>query len=438
MPSETSDPDGPAAACPACGDPVPAGASFCPDCGADLGDPGDPAYCPECGEAFDDDDRFCSNCGASRPGGGATAVGSGRSHTGSGRSDAGSERSSGTASEWSSGADPSRPAASASTPGESSRAFRRRVQDHLDAGWEIERDDGDRVVLVDRGIGSVGLHLLLFVFTSGIGNLLYGWWHYSKLAERLRLVRGDETPVRAPSSDESAERVETVTAYLMTTLLLLIGGFIAFFGTVSGSPAVGLIALAFAGLGLGIAPPVRRRLDRRHGVTKFGRRKTVDHRVVRPPETVEDACVVCGEAFERGLVRRRRDETVVAGVPVRTHSIRRNHYCADCARSEVFGGDDVGDPSLDELADDAALEAELTGDEGSFDGDETSDADASDEGSFDADASDEGSFDADASDDAEPLDDTFDTGATDGDAPTEESTGETTGASVREATDSTE
>jgi len=55
MPSETSDPDGPSAACPACGDPVPAGASFCPDCGADLGDPGDPAYCPECGEAFDEE-----------------------------------------------------------------------------------------------------------------------------------------------------------------------------------------------------------------------------------------------------------------------------------------------------------------------------------------------------------------------------------------------
>ncbi|VTT88254.1 hypothetical protein DM2_1588 [Halorubrum sp. DM2] len=415
MPSETSDPDGPSAACPACGDPVPAGASFCPDCGADLGDPGDPAYCPECGEAFDDDDRFCSNCGASRPGGGATAVGSGRSHTRSDRSgEIDSARSSGT--------DSARPAASASTPEESSRAFRRRVQDHLDAGWEIERDDGDRVVLVDRGIGSVGLHLLLFIFTSGIGNLLYGWWHYSKLAERRRLVRGDETPARAPSSHESAERVEKVTAYLLTALLLLIGGFIAFFGSVTGSLPVALIALAFAGLGLGIAPPVRSRLDRRHGITKFGRRKTVDHRIVRPPETVEDTCVVCGEAFERGLVRRRRDETVVAGVPVRTHSIRHNHYCADCARSEVFGGDDVGELSLDELADDAALEAELTGDE-------TFDADASDEETLTPDTSDEGSFDSGATDDAETLD---------GDASDEEPTGETTGTSVREATDSTE
>ncbi|QAU12054.1 zinc ribbon domain-containing protein [Halorubrum sp. BOL3-1] len=387
MPSETSDPDGPPAACPACGDAVPAGASFCPDCGADLGDPVDPAYCPECGEAFDDDDRFCSNCGASRSGGGATAVASDRPRARSGRS---------------SGTDSSRSAASVPLPGESSRAFRRRVQDHLDAGWEIKRDDGDRVVLIDRGIGSVGVHVLLFVFTSGIGNLLYGWWHYSKLAERRRLVRGDETPARAPSSHESAERVETVSAYLLTALLLLIGGFVAFFGTVSGSPAVGLIALAFAGLGLGVAPPVRSRLDRRHGVTAFGRQKTVDHRIARPPETVDDTCVVCGEAFERGLVRRRRDETVVAGVPVRTHSIRRNHYCADCARSEVFGGDDVGELSPDELVDDGEPDGDSAG----------------------GDVSDDGLFDGGATDDDETLDD--------------DAAEEPTGASVREASDSTD
>ncbi|WP_424015423.1 double zinc ribbon domain-containing protein [Halorubrum xinjiangense] len=325
MPSETSDPGGPPAACPACGEAVPAGASFCPDCGADLSDPSDPAYCAACGEAFDDDDRFCSNCGASRSGGGSVA---------SGRSSGRPERSGNADS----------PSAE-----ESERAFRRRVQDHLDAGWDIERDDGDRVVLVDRGIGSVGIHILLFIFTSGIGNLLYGWWHYSKLAERRRLVRGDETPARAPSSVEDAGRMETATAYVLTALLLLIGGWIGFLAATSSSPPAALIGLAFAGLGLGVAPPVRRRLDRRHGLTSFGRQKTVDHRVVRPPESVDEPCVVCGEGFERGLVRRRRDETVVAGIPVRTHSIRHNHYCVDCAQSELFG-DRIGAPSLDDIA----------------------------------------------------------------------------------------
>jgi len=352
MPSQTSEPGGPAA-CPACGEAVPAGASFCPGCGADVGDPPTPSYCSECGERFDDDDRFCSNCGASRSGG--DAVDAERS--------SGAERS------------PSRSA----TPRESSRAFRRRVQDHLDAGWDVERDDGDRVVLVDRGIGSVGVHVLLFVFTSGIGNLLYGWWHYSKLAERRRLVRGDETPARAPPRVEESGRIETATAYVLTALLLLIGGWIVFFAGATGSPPAALIGLAFAGLGLGTAPPVRRRLDRRHGVTAFGRQKTVDHRIVRPPESVDDPCVVCGESFERGLVRRRRDETVVAGVPVRTHSIRHNHYCVDCARSEVFG--DRGDaPSLDDLAAaGTSVDGDAATDRAAVDGDAATDDPAADE-----------------------------------------------------------
>ena len=341
MPSQTSDAGGSPAACPDCGVAVPAGASFCPDCGVGLDDPADPAYCAECGEAFDGEDRFCSNCGASRSGGGSTAVGAGRSTDAS---------RSGGAAEGDDGANAS-PSPSTSS-GESADAFRRRVQDHLDAGWEIERDDGDRVVLVDRGIGSVGIHLLLFIFTGGVGNLLYGWWHYSKLAERRRLVRGDETQARAPTTAREGEtRVETVSAYLIAVLLLLIGGYIGFFAATVGSPPAALIGLAFAALGLGVAPPVSRRLGRRHGVTTFGRQKTVDERVVRPPESVDESCVVCGEAFDRGLVRRRRDETVVAGVPVRTHSTRRNHYCAACARSEVFG-DRVDTRSLDDIAED--------------------------------------------------------------------------------------
>ncbi|MDB2241610.1 double zinc ribbon domain-containing protein [Halorubrum ezzemoulense] len=332
MPSKRTDAPPPTDRCHECAQAVPAGASFCPDCGADLDGPA--AYCAECGEAFDEDDRFCSNCGASRSGDGSAPAAS------ESRTDA-AERPS----------DAERASRSEPSPGESERAFRRRVQDHLDAGWDVERDDGDRVVLVDRGIGSVGVHILLFIFTSGIGNLLYGWWHYSKLAERRRLVRGDETTARAPSSvDGGGGRFETASAYVLTALLLLIGGWIAFLSVESGSPPAALIGLAFAGLGLGVAPPVRRRLDRRHGITRFGRQRTVDHRIVRPPESVDDPCVVCGQEFDRGLVRRRRDETLVAGVPVRTHSVRHNHYCVDCARSEVFG-DRVDSPSLGGLAD---------------------------------------------------------------------------------------
>ena len=359
MPSKRTDAPPPTDRCHECAQAVPAGASFCPDCGADLDGPA--AYCAECGEAFDEDDRCCSNCGASRSGDGSAPAAS------ESRTDA-AERPS----------DAERASRSEPSPGESERAFRRRVQDHLDAGWDVERDDGDRVVLVDRGIGSVGVHILLFIFTSGIGNLLYGWWHYSKLAERRRLVRGDETTVRAPSRVQESGRVETATAYVLTALLLLIGGWIVFFAGTTGSAPAALIGLAFAGLGLGVAPPVRRRLDRRHGVTAFGRQKTVDHRTVRPPESVEDPCVVCGESFDRGLVRRRRDETVVAGVPVRTYSVQRNHYCVECARSEVFG-DRGGAPSLDELsAEKTAVKADSEADDPATDNDRKMDDPATD------------------------------------------------------------
>ncbi len=304
-------------------------------CGADLDDASLPARCPDCDERFAADDRFCSNCGAAR----------------SGRRAANSTAS---APRRGAGSDPSASRSGRSTsPGspsdESQRAFRRRVQEHLDAGWEIERDDGDRAVLVDRGIGSTGVHVLLFLTTGGVGNLLYGWWHYSELAERLRIVRGDSTPPRPPSN-AGGGTVETVSTYLLSGLLLLIGGWIAAVAAVGGSQGFALIGVGFALLGAGTAPPVRRRLGRRHGLTEFGRLRTVDHRVLRSTERVEEPCVVCGEAFDRGLVRRRRDETVVAGVPLVTHDERCNHYCVRCAREELFG--------LDEDAVDDATDAD--------------------------------------------------------------------------------
>ncbi|WP_066416905.1 zinc ribbon domain-containing protein [Halorubrum aethiopicum] len=324
MPSEPSV-SGVSSACPACGESVPAGASFCPDCGVDI-DASLPARCPDCEERFADDDRFCSNCGAAR---------------------SGSRTATSTASESrrAPGSEPSasrsdRSASRGSPSDESQRAFRWRVQEHLDAGWEIERDDGDRVVLVDRGIGSAGVHVLLFLTTGGIGNVLYAWWHYSELAERLRLVRGDSTTPRPPSNAGEGT-VETVSAYLLSGLLLLIGGWIAAVAAIGGSSGFALIGIGFALLGAGTAPPVRRRLKRRHGLAAFGRLRTVDHRVLRPTERVEEPCVVCGEAFDRGLVRRRRDETVVAGVPLLTHDERYNHYCAGCAREELFGPGEV-------------------------------------------------------------------------------------------------
>lgn len=72
----------------------------------------------------------------------------------------------------------------------------RRLQERLDAaiadGWQIEQETPDRVVLVRRSYGSVGVHVLLAVFTAwwsfGMFNLLYAGYCYLEESER-RVLR---------------------------------------------------------------------------------------------------------------------------------------------------------------------------------------------------------------------------------------------------------
>lgn len=316
MPSERNEPPSTPEQCHDCGRSVPAEANFCPGCGAErrsaASSPSPPlAYCMECGDPFGRGDEFCANCGTPRQTGDVPPA------------DRGSDRD----------VDPA-----------ARRAFRHRVQDHLADGWELHEDHGDRVVLVDREIGSIPIHVLLLLTTGGVGNLLYGWYHYAELAETRRLAVDDESlPASEPSASGSDEDpLVALSGYLLSALLLLIGLGIVAVAVDQGALVGGLFGLAFAVIGLTLAPPVDRRLDRRHGIAEFGRIRTVDHRITRATERPEEPCVVCGHPVERGVVRRRRDETVVAGVPVRTHSMRYNHYCADCAREELFGGESGG------------------------------------------------------------------------------------------------
>ncbi|WP_246999079.1 hypothetical protein [Halosolutus gelatinilyticus] len=72
-------------------------------------------------------------------------------------------------------------------------------------------------------------------------------------------------------------------------------------------------------------------LDERRSITQFGSVRTVDHRTVRPEENHTERCVSCEARMTRGLVRRFREQFVIAGVPVRSLSEGRNHYCLDCA-----------------------------------------------------------------------------------------------------------
>jgi RNA polymerase subunit RPABC4/transcription elongation factor Spt4 len=311
--------------CRDCGATVDATANFCPQCGTAI-----ETFCPDCGEAFDRDDEFCSHCGHQR-GEGGDQPGDSESHP--------------------------------TETAETEAAFRRRVTDHLEAGWELKDDHGDHVTLVDRDIGSIPLHVLLLFATSGVGNLLYGWYHYAKRAERRYLSIGDGRQPRPPGI-ETADGSTTATAgsvdaslstaasYLLGGLLALIGLFVIIAAAGGGTVWPGLIGLGFALGGLGILPPVRRKLDRRHEITKFGRLKHVDHRVVHPTEGYDEPCIICGKQGRSGLLRRRRDETLVAGIPLVTHGMDDNYYCEQCATADRV----VGEPEFDATTNDGGAE----------------------------------------------------------------------------------
>jgi membrane protein implicated in regulation of membrane protease activity len=109
------------------------------------------------------------------------------------------------------------------------------------------------------------------------------------------------------------------------------------------------VGITFLLVGTATTRRGRRRLARRLGPTAFGRRPTVESRVVRPEESFDGRCARCDTSVERGAVRRYREETLVAGVPVYTHETGENAYCLDCALDEFGVGDDPEDTDADTL-----------------------------------------------------------------------------------------
>lgn len=102
-----------------------------------------------------------------------------------------------------------------------------------------------------------------------------------------------------------------------------------------------VVSFVLAGTGILVNPWTRDRLNRLHPLSTVGRARTVDERVVRPEEGCNERCTACGERVEAGLVRRRREEYVLFGVPLVTRSQEFTHYCLDCATAELSGGDAV-------------------------------------------------------------------------------------------------
>lgn len=104
------------------------------------------------------------------------------------------------------------------------------------------------------------------------------------------------------------------------------------------SAAMGLFFAFFLLLGIAVTPSVRGRLADRHAITRFGRVPVVERRAVGPDDRCDRDCVVCGAEIDRGVVRRYRRDTVVAGVPLRRGAHGYNAYCLGCRRPEVTMG----------------------------------------------------------------------------------------------------
>lgn len=213
------------------------------------------------------------------------------------------------------------------------------MRDWIADGWEIEYDRGDEVVLVDRDIGSIPLHVLLFFTTGGIGNLAYGWHKYSNDADRVVLRAGDDAPRPrreratadrdrgAPPSDD--DRSSSLGRYLGGISLLGVGALVLATGLLEPAQIVVGLTLLFAGLF--VFPPTRNRIENRHPVTAFGPTRSVDERIVTDTDR---PCSICLSEIDRGVAREYSEEYAVAGIPLYTTEEGENYYCSACATGE--------------------------------------------------------------------------------------------------------
>lgn len=303
-------------------------------------------FCPNCGNGASPDHDYCIHCGHDLTALKEVASGEYETETGGASSSTQTQRSSITDDNVS--------------------AFRKRVSYLVSSGWEIEYDGHDEVVLVDRGLGSIWVHILLLPFTSGVGNLLYGWYHYSVSPTRVTLrADGNSYEVVGPQQQQTTETTETETEPRTSPLdlagavtLLVIGVLIGVSGGLSLFTV--LFSLAFVLVGLYLLPPVRRRIRDRHTLTTFGSTETVDERYV---EKTDRPCTSCGARVVDGVIREYEQEYVFGGIPLYTMERGENYYCQSCQHLETGHGTEasrgVEDVDVDESAFEDSIEREL-------------------------------------------------------------------------------
>ncbi|MFC4449878.1 zinc ribbon domain-containing protein [Halorussus aquaticus] len=294
-----------------------------------------PNYCSQCGSSLSPGDAYCSDCGS--------AVGEG------------------TVSDAQSlGSDAEPTDSDAETTSRRDRSsFRRRVEDLTVEGWDVKHDYGDRVVMIDRGIGSIGVHALLLLTTWGFGNVVYALYSYGPGADRVELrddgteryVSGDderyETTTddrhdadgRYDADDERAESDDSLLANpgrLLASVFFALVGF-SILGDVTGIASL-FLGISLLAAALVVLPPVQRRLENREAVTKFGRVRVTDEAVVDAPDV---PCAACARPVGTGVERTFSEKFFVAGVPLSVEEKGSNCYCPSCARGDPFTNDDI-------------------------------------------------------------------------------------------------
>ncbi|WP_049925838.1 zinc ribbon domain-containing protein [Halopiger goleimassiliensis] len=249
------------------------------------------------------------------------------------------------------------------------RILEDRIAAHLENGWELEHDFGDHAVLIRRSLGSSTNHLLIAFltiwWTMGMGNVVYGAYHYFGNVER-KVVRADGPAqthagtVRSPSQDRASRESSSSSGSSSPALLLFMVGLLwllglAFLLELSAlASGFGLLLLL---VGAALIPSVRRRFRDRDPITTNGRTRSVEERRADDPER---PCTICRQPVEDGITRTYKEEFAVLGVPVVTLDSGENHYCPECTGLEaVKDGPEHGAGVEPSTADDAEREPSL-------------------------------------------------------------------------------
>lgn len=207
--------------------------------------------------------------------------------------------------------------------------FRRRVEKYRAHGWTVERELEDRVVLVDRGFGSVLVHVALFPFTQGVGNLLYAGYCYGPGAPRRELrVDGTTRSLGEQRGRVGGIDVATASGVVVGFAGLALVAALVAQGVLSWSVVVLLVTTLVL---FGVLASTGG--DDRESLTTFGRKRTLSERAIGD---VPEACADCDGVVLDGVERRFAERTYVAGIPVRTHESGSNRYCRACATDDEF------------------------------------------------------------------------------------------------------